>query len=92
MSLTSLVSGRLGRFAVVGVAGFVLQLLALWALTSLAGWPWLPATAAAVGLAVVHNFVWHELRRATRDLHGIEFREPRERLRWVGGCHAAEQH
>jgi putative flippase GtrA len=40
--------------------GFVLQLLALWALTSLAGWPWLPATAAAVELAVVHNFVWHE--------------------------------
>ena len=60
MSLTSLVSGRFGRFAVVGVAGFVLQLLALWALTSLAGWPWLPATAAAVELAVVHNFVWHE--------------------------------
>jgi putative flippase GtrA len=56
----SFVSSRLGRFAVVGAAGFVLQLLALWALTSLAGWPWLAATAAAVELAVVHNFVWHE--------------------------------
>src|SRR5258706_2102532 len=48
------------RFVIVGCLGFVLQLLALWALTSLAGWPWLPATAAAVELAVVHNFVWHE--------------------------------
>jgi putative flippase GtrA len=56
----SFVSSRLGRFAVVGAAGFVLQLLALWALTSVAGWPWLPATAVAVELAVVHNFVWHE--------------------------------
>src|SRR5262249_12709777 len=26
----------------------------------LAGWPWLPATAAAVEGAVLHNFVWHE--------------------------------
>lgn len=50
----------IGRFVIVGMLGFVLQLLALWALTSLAGWPWLPATAAAVELAVVHNFVWHE--------------------------------
>ena len=48
------------RFVIVGCLGFVLQLLALWALTSLAGWPWLPATAVAVELAVVHNFVWHE--------------------------------
>jgi putative flippase GtrA len=40
--------------------GFVLQLLVLWALTALAGWPWLPATAAAVEFAVIHNFVWHE--------------------------------
>lgn len=56
----SFVSSRLGRFAVVGAAGFVLQLVVLWALTSLAEWPWLPATAVAVELAVVHNFVWHE--------------------------------
>ena len=48
------------RFVIVGCLGFVLQLLTLWALTTVAGWPWLPATAAAVELAVVHNFVWHE--------------------------------
>ncbi len=48
------------KFVVVGMLGFVLQLCALWALTSLAGWNWLPATVAAVELAVLHNFVWHE--------------------------------
>ena len=50
----------ISRFVIVGCLGFVLQLLTLWALTSLAGWPWLPATAAAVEVAVLHNFVWHE--------------------------------
>src|SRR5262245_10972404 len=50
----------ISRFVIVGCLGFVLQLLMLWALTSLAGWPWLPATAAAVEVAVLHNFVWHE--------------------------------
>lgn len=50
----------ISKFAIVGGLGFVLQLLTLWALTSLAAWPWLPATAAAVEMAVLHNFVWHE--------------------------------
>ena len=50
----------ISKFVIVGCLGFVLQLLTLWALTSLAGWPWLPATAAAVEVAVLHNFVWHE--------------------------------
>jgi putative flippase GtrA len=50
----------ISKFAIVGGLGFVLQLLTLWALTSLAAWPWLPATAAAVEIAVLHNFVWHE--------------------------------
>ena len=50
----------ISRFAIVGCLGFVLQLLTLWALTSLGSWPWLPATAAAVEIAVLHNFVWHE--------------------------------
>lgn len=50
----------ISRFVIVGCLGFVLQLLTLWALTSLAGWPWLPATVAAVEVAVLHNFVWHE--------------------------------
>jgi putative flippase GtrA len=50
----------ISKFAIVGGLGFVLQLLTLWALTSLAAWPWLPATVAAVEMAVLHNFVWHE--------------------------------
>ena len=50
----------ISKFVIVGCLGFVLQLLTLSALTSLAGWPFLPATAAAVEAAVLHNFVWHE--------------------------------
>jgi putative flippase GtrA len=50
----------ISKFVTVGCLGFVLQLLTLWDLTSLAAWPWLPATAAAVEVAVLHNFVWHE--------------------------------
>jgi len=50
----------ISKFVIVGCLGFILQLLTLWALTSLAGWPWLLATAAAVEMAVLHNFVWHE--------------------------------
>ena len=47
------------RFVVVGALGFVVQLTALALLTSVAHWPWLPATVVAVELAIVHNFVWH---------------------------------
>jgi putative flippase GtrA len=54
---------RLAPFAVVGMLGFVLQLAALGILMSFAHWPWLPATIAAVELAIIHNFVWH--RRVT---------------------------
>jgi len=48
------------KFSIVGVLGFAVQLVALAALTSMLGWPWLPATIAAVECAIVHNFVWHE--------------------------------
>ena len=48
------------RFVTVGAAGLVVQIVALAALISLADWPWLPATVAAVELAVVHNYLWHE--------------------------------
>jgi putative flippase GtrA len=51
---------RLGTFLIVGWIGFALQLTALALMTSLAHWPWLPATIVAVELAVVHNFIWHE--------------------------------
>lgn len=51
---------RAGAFVLVGASGFLVQLSSLAALTSLAGWHWLPATLASVELAVVHNFLWHE--------------------------------
>ncbi len=51
--------GRPAAFVIVGAVGFVLQITVLKLLTS-AGWPLMPATAAAVELAVLHNFCWHE--------------------------------
>ena len=51
---------RFTVFLVVGWFGFALQLSVLAFLTSVAHWPWLPATIVAVELAVVHNFLWHE--------------------------------
>jgi putative flippase GtrA len=51
---------RISRFVTVGAIGFVLQLAALALLTQAAGWPYEPATALAVALAVLHNFWWHE--------------------------------
>jgi len=49
------------RFNVVGVLGFALQLGALFVLTQSAH-PvnYLAATAAAVELAILNNFVWHQ--------------------------------
>lgn len=52
-------TSRYARFLTIGLFGFVLQLSTLWALTSMAHWPWLPATLASVELAVVHNYLWH---------------------------------
>jgi putative flippase GtrA len=51
---------RAVAFAIVGLMGFALQLAVLALLTSCAGWPYLPATVAAVEAAVLHNFIWHE--------------------------------
>jgi putative flippase GtrA len=47
------------RFSAGGTYGFLLQLFALMVIAN-----WLPlawATAVAVEIAVVHNFIWHEL-------------------------------
>ena len=47
------------RFSAGGTYGFLLQLFALMVIAK-----WLPlawATATAVEIAVVHNFIWHEL-------------------------------
>jgi dolichol-phosphate mannosyltransferase len=47
------------RFSGIGLAGIVVQLAAIAVLTDALGVHYLPATALAVTLAVVHNFVWH---------------------------------
>ena len=66
---------RISRFVTVGAIGFVLQLGALALLTQAVRWPYEPATALAVALAVLHNFWWHERwtwrdRTATGGLAG----------------------
>jgi putative flippase GtrA len=51
---------RWTRFARVGMMGFVVQLVALQALSMLAGLHYTLAVVLAVEAAIVHNFVWHE--------------------------------
>src|SRR5262245_11294725 len=51
---------RISKFLTVGAVGFTVQVAALVWLTRTVGWPYAPATALAVGLAVLHNFLWHE--------------------------------
>jgi putative flippase GtrA len=48
------------RFNAVGIAGVAVQLCVLWLLVNLARMPYLAATACAVEVALLHNFVWHE--------------------------------
>jgi len=48
------------RFNLIGLFGIVVQFLTLAALHYVAGWHYLTATAVAVQMAVLHNFVWHE--------------------------------
>jgi len=50
---------RLGKFALVGGVGIVVQLAALQGLTA-AGCQYLWATGLAVEAAVLHNFLWHQ--------------------------------
>lgn len=47
-------------FTIIGALGFVLQAVTIAALTRGVGLHYLLATAIAVELAVLHNFVWHE--------------------------------
>ena len=51
---------RVSAFVVVGAIGFGVQMAALFALTSRWRVPYALATAVAVEVAVLHNFVWHE--------------------------------
>ena len=63
---------RVGAFVVVGAVGFAFQLTVLAVLMSFAHWTWLPATIAAVELAVIHNFCWHERFTWKDRLVGLE--------------------
>jgi putative flippase GtrA len=50
---------RWGKFNAVGLMGMVLQLTALAVFERCAPGHYLVASAAAVELAILHNFVWH---------------------------------
>ena len=50
---------RFVRFNVIGLVGVGVQLVALSALVGPARWRYVPATVVAVGITIVHNFVWH---------------------------------
>ena len=68
------------RFNVVGVLGFALQSGALFVLThSALSMGYLAATAAAVELAVLNNFVWHQ-RWTWKDRPSANIRETLHRL------------
>lgn len=51
---------RYWKFNVVGAMGMVVQLAALAGINRCAPGHYLCATAAAIELAVLHNFVWHQ--------------------------------
>ncbi len=51
---------RFGKFNFVGLLGAGLQLLLLSALTDRLHMPTVAATAIAVEIVVLHNFIWHE--------------------------------
>jgi len=57
---------RWGRFNLVGAVGMIVQLAALALMNRLAPGHYLIASAAAVELALLHNFVWH-LRYTWQD-------------------------
>jgi len=50
---------RWGKFNLVGAMGMVVQLATLWLINRYAKGHYLYATAAAIELALIHNFVWH---------------------------------
>ncbi len=60
------------KFNAVGGLGIVVQLVALASFRGALGIHYLPATALAVEMAVLHNFIWHE-RWTWRDRPGSAF-------------------
>jgi len=51
---------RWGIFNLVGLLGFTIQLVALFLFKRLANLDYRLATACAVEIALLHNFIWHE--------------------------------
>jgi putative flippase GtrA len=50
---------RFLRFNAVGALGIGVQLATIWAMTDLAGVPYVVSTIVGVSLALAHNFYWH---------------------------------
>jgi putative flippase GtrA len=69
---------RAVRFVGVGFVGFVMQLLALAALTQI-GVHYSVATVVAVELAILHNFIWHQ-HWTWRDRRAVTVRAAAARL------------
>jgi putative flippase GtrA len=67
------------QFSAVGVMGAAVQLVTLHVLTAASGIAPLAATAAAVELTLVHNFLWHE-QLTWRDRPCSGFRDRMGRL------------
>jgi putative flippase GtrA len=66
---------RWGVFNAVGLGGYITQIAALAVLIRYFGWPAVAATAAALELAALQNFVGHSLwtfgdRRVSRRVEG----------------------
>ena len=70
---------RLLRFSVAGLIGFVVQVAALWLLVSFTAIHYAVATALAVELAILANFIWHE-RWTWQDRPSANLRERYSRL------------
>lgn len=75
---------RFGKFTLVGLLGGALQLFLLFLLTKSFHVLAVPATAIAVEIAVLHNFLWHE-RFTWRDRG---FRSLRQRAIRLARFHA----
>lgn len=65
---------RLGKFNLVGLMGAALQLFLLSVLTRFLHMSAVAATAVAVEVVVLHNFLWHEAF-TWRDRHAADMRE-----------------
>jgi putative flippase GtrA len=87
-ALTPRQARRMVRWAAVGALGFCLQVGVLTLLATRGGVPYPLATALAVGVAILHNFFWHE-RWTWGDRRRGPWRERVECLGRFGGVSIA---